>query len=78
MTDLVASTIRPEVVNAYKAIGKIMSKYKSGKIPKLFRAIPMLANWEDILFLTRPESWSPQSMFEATKIFVSSFEPVQV
>ena len=29
-----------------------MSRYKSGKLPKAFKIIPTLANWEEILYLT--------------------------
>lgn len=69
--------MNPKVVESYKTIGKVLKAYKSGKLPKLFKAIPLLSNWEDILFLTKPEEWSPQSMFEATKIFVGNAEAVQ-
>ena len=66
--------MNPKVVDAYRTVGKILKTWKSGKLPKIFKAIPMLANWEDIVFLTKPESWSNQSMFEATKMFVSQCE----
>ena len=49
-----------------------MSRYKSGKLPKPFKIIPTLPQWEDILSITRPESWTPNACYEATKIFVSS------
>jgi essential nuclear protein 1 len=29
-------------------------------------------HWEDILDITRPEKWTPNAVYEATKIFVSS------
>ena len=41
-------------------------------MPKIFKIIPQIANWEEVLFLTKPESWSPASTFEATKIFCSN------
>ena len=53
-------------------IGLILSRYKSGKLPKPFKVIPTLPQWEDILSITRPESWTPNACYEATKIFVSS------
>lgn len=53
-------------------IGLILSRYKSGKLPKPFKIIPTLPQWEDLLAITRPESWTPNACYEATKIFVSS------
>ena len=57
--------------NTYR-IGLILSRYKSGKLPKPFKIIPTLPQWEEILSITRPESWTPNACYEATKIFVSS------
>lgn len=34
--------------------------------------MPQIANWEEVLFLTKPELWSPQATAEATKIFCSN------
>jgi essential nuclear protein 1 len=41
-------------------------------MPKIFKIIPQIANWEEVLFLTKPEQWSPASTAEATKIFCSN------
>ena len=49
----------------------ILSRYKSGKLPKPFKIIPTLPQWEDLLAITRPDSWTPNACYEATKIFVS-------
>ncbi|KAI9820303.1 MAG: snoRNA-binding rRNA-processing protein [Pycnora praestabilis] len=61
-----------KVVEVYSKIGLLLSRYKSGKLPKPFKIIPTLPNWEDILSITRPEAWSPNACYEASKIFVSS------
>ena len=53
-------------------IGLILSRYKSGKLPKPFKILPTIPRWEDLLSITRPESWTPNACYEATKIFVSS------
>ena len=37
--------------------------------------IPSLSNWEDVLYLTRPDLWSPMAMFAATRIFASNLNP---
>ncbi|KAM0806036.1 Bystin-domain-containing protein [Usnea florida] len=60
-----------KVVEVYSKIGMILSHYKSGKLPKPFKIIPTLPQWEELLAITRPESWTPNACFEATKIFVS-------
>ena len=54
------------------SIGLLLSRYKSGKLPKPFKIIPTLPQWEELLALTRPESWTANACYEATKIFVSS------
>ncbi|XP_076082758.1 bystin-like isoform X2 [Mytilus galloprovincialis] len=60
------------VVGMYKSIRQILQKYRSGKLPKAFKVIPNLQNWEQILYLTEPETWSAASMYQATRIFVSN------
>lgn len=62
----------PKVVEVYQGIGQVMSRFTSGKIPKAFKVIPNLRNWEDILFLTEPEMWSPHAVFQGTRLFVSN------
>jgi essential nuclear protein 1 len=34
--------------------------------------LPGLSNWEDYLFITRPEEWSPHAVYAATRIFTSN------
>lgn len=69
------SAIPPKVVEVYTEIGKLLARYTSGKLPKAFKVIPSLSNWEEILVLTRPESWTPQAMFMATRLFASNLNP---
>jgi essential nuclear protein 1 len=71
-----AYTDIPEKVAAvYTDIGKILSHYTAGKLPKAFKVIPSLANWEEVLYLARPDKWTPQAMFAATRIFASNLNP---
>lgn len=72
LEETVASTMNPKVVLVYRSIAKIMKTHRSGKIPKAFKVIPLLSNWEDILYLTKPENWSAHSMLYATKLFASN------
>lgn len=62
----------PKVILAYEKIGQILSTYTHGKLPKLFKVLPTLKNWEDVLYVTNPEKWTPHAVYEATKLFVSN------
>ncbi|KAL3763524.1 hypothetical protein ACHAWU_009208 [Discostella pseudostelligera] len=65
----------PKVVQVYTDIGKLLTHYTSGKLPKAFKVIPSLHNWEEVLYLTRPDQWTPQAMYAATRIFASNLNP---
>jgi essential nuclear protein 1 len=56
-------TLDPKVVAAYKKVGVVLKSYKSGKLPKAFKIIPQTQNWEELLILTSPETWSPNATF---------------
>lgn len=68
----------PKVVEVYQAVGKIMHRYTTGKVPKAFKIIPNLTNWEEILFLTDPEHWSPHTVYQATRLFISNLNAKMV
>ena len=61
-----------KVIEAYGRIAGFMSRYKSGKLPKPFKVLPTLPQWELLLSITRPEAWTPNAVYEATKLFSSS------
>lgn len=58
-------------------VGELLSRYKSGPLPKAFKIIPSLPAWEDILYITGPESWTPHATLAATRIFVSNLKAQQ-
>lgn len=70
-----AEAIDPKVREVYIQVGRYLNKYTSGKIPKAFKVIPVLKNWEEILHLTAPEEWSPQAMKAATRLFAANLNP---
>jgi essential nuclear protein 1 len=41
-------------------------------VPKAFKIVPTLVDWEGVLLLTEPEHWSPHAVYAATKMFVSN------
>lgn len=62
----------PRAVEVYRAVAQLMKRYKSGKVPKAFKMIPALTNWEEVLYITEPEQWSPHATFQATRLFASN------
>ena len=71
----IAHTTASIFLKVYTDIGKLLSHYTSGKLPKAFKVIPSLHNWEEVLYLTRPDQWTPQAMYAATRIFASNLNP---
>lgn len=61
-----------KVIEVYKGVGKLLSRYRSGKVPKAFKILPSLSNWEEVLYLTEPENWSANAMYQATRMFASN------
>ncbi|GAM89057.1 hypothetical protein ANO11243_070910 [Dothideomycetidae sp. 11243] len=61
-----------KVVEVYTQVGLILSRYKSGKLPKPFKILPTLPQWDILLSMTRPDNWTPNAHYEATKLFISS------
>ena len=67
-----SGSIPPKVIEVYTAVGKILQHYKSGKLPKALKMLPHLKNWEDVLWLTRPDEWSASATYVCTRIFASN------
>ncbi|PRD22191.1 UNVERIFIED_CONTAM: Bystin [Trichonephila clavipes] len=58
-----------KVTSLYKGVAKVLSKYRSGKIPIAFKSLPRFSNWEQLLYITEPDNWTAAAMFQATRIF---------
>jgi len=69
---VVMKELHPKVKEMYEGIKWVMAKYRSGKVPKAFKVIPHMQNWEQILYLTCPDKWSAAAMYQATRIFASN------
>ncbi|KAM9814261.1 bystin [Neosynchiropus ocellatus] len=74
VSGLPAAQLDPRVVEVYRGVNKVLSKYRSGKLPKAFKIIPALSNWEQVLYLTEPETWTAAAMYQATRIFSSNLK----
>lgn len=61
----------PRIKEMYEGVRDVMKRFRSGKVPKAFKIIPKLRNWEQILFITEPHNWSAAAMFQGTRIFSS-------
>lgn len=72
-TDMVKD-VDPAVAEMYKEVGVLLTRYRSGKIPKAFKMLPQFRNWEQLLYLTEPENWSAAAMYQATRIFTSNLK----
>lgn len=73
--DAMGAVLNPKIVQVYQGVGGLLKRYTSGKLPKAFKVIPSLSNWEEILWLTHPEDWSPHAMYAATRLFASNLNP---
>ncbi|XP_026484741.1 bystin [Vanessa tameamea] len=66
--------IDPRIRTMYQGVRDVLQKYRSGKLPKAFKMIPHLQNWEQILYITEPTTWSAAAMYQATRIFASNLK----
>ena len=48
----------------YEGVRNVLQKYRSGKLPKAFKMVPHLQNWEQILYITEPTTWSAAAMYQ--------------
>ncbi|KXS17083.1 Bystin-domain-containing protein [Gonapodya prolifera JEL478] len=64
--------MNPKIVEVYSKIAHLLSRHRSGSLPKAFKIIPSFADWEEILYLTKPTEWSPMAVYQATRVFVSN------
>jgi essential nuclear protein 1 len=49
----------------------ILSRYKSGPLPKPFKILPTLPQWPTLLDITRPDEWTANAVYAGTRIFIS-------
>ena len=70
--------INPKVIEVYRKVGELLSRYKSGPLPKAFKIVPSLPAWESILYITDPASWTPHATLAAVRIFVSTMKADQM
>uniref|UniRef100_A0A8C2LS47 BYSL n=1 Tax=Cricetulus griseus TaxID=10029 RepID=A0A8C2LS47_CRIGR len=67
--ETVMSELDPRVLEVYRGVWEVLSKGRSGKLPKAFKIIPALSNWEQILYVTEPEAWTAAAMYQMAQRF---------
>ncbi|XP_076470459.1 bystin-like [Babylonia areolata] len=65
-----------EVVRMYSSVRDILKSYRSGKLPIAFKTLPVMEQWEQCLYITRPDQWSAAAMNAASRIFSSNLPGV--
>jgi len=73
-----ASNLPEDVAEHYAMVGNALASYRSGKMPKTFKLIPRLHNWEDILDVMAPDKWTAAAMYQATRIMASNMGDLNV
>ncbi|GAN02232.1 bystin [Mucor ambiguus] len=73
------SATNSQVIQIYKKIGCLLARFQStmNRLPKALKIIPSLSNWNEILLLTEPSSWTPQATCEVTRLFLTSIKATQ-
>jgi essential nuclear protein 1 len=59
-----------KVLKILERTGIILKVYRSGKVPKIVKIIPLFENFEDLIWYTRPDRWSTRALFIVSKIFI--------
>ena len=65
---MVLQELNPKIKEMYEGIRWVLAKYRSGKVPKAFKVIPHMKNWEQVLHLTR-ECWGGGSRVRKVTCF---------
>ncbi|KAG8034423.1 hypothetical protein G9C98_007499 [Cotesia typhae] len=66
--------MHPLLKESFEKMKPILSVYRSGALPKLFKFIPSMKNWEQVLYILDPPSWTAAAMYQATRIFASNLK----
>ncbi|KAM6183763.1 bystin isoform 2-T2 [Erethizon dorsatum] len=74
LADIIMEKLTEKQTEVETVMSEVLSKYRSGKLPKAFKIIPALSNWEQILYVTEPEAWTAAAMYQATRIFASNLK----
>ncbi|KAI3378762.1 hypothetical protein SNEBB_010399 [Seison nebaliae] len=72
--EIVDRMLHPKLGKLIIEMRPILKKYRSGRLPKLFKVIPSLKNWEAALYISQPHNWSAATIYAATRLFVANLD----
>ncbi|PSR79309.1 Bystin-domain-containing protein [Coniella lustricola] len=72
MDDFPEEDLPPKVIEVYAKCGMILSRWRSGPLPKPIKILPTVPDWERIIEVAQPDNWTPNAIFAVTRIFTSS------
>ena len=70
--------LQPKLLKILERASLFLKVYRSGKIPKIIRILPCLKNFEEVLWLTRPDIWSEQAIVTLTRFFLPKLDKNQL
>ncbi|KAL0232975.1 hypothetical protein GEMRC1_011722 [Eukaryota sp. GEM-RC1] len=51
-----------------------MKHYRAGKVPKPLKMLPILKNWEEVLDISDPFSWTPNGIERLVRVMIASMK----
>ena len=69
---------KTKILKVLERTGILLKVYRSGKIPKILKIIPLFENFEDLIWFTRPDRWSFHALFVISKIFVNKLNKFEM
>lgn len=70
--------LKPKLLKILERTSLFLKVYRSGKMPKLIKILPSFKNFEEIMWLTRPDIWSDQAIFSITRSFLPKLDEMQM
>lgn len=66
--------LHPKAIQVYTTIGQLLSRQRSGPLPKPFKILPSLPEHQLVAYLdlTSPESWTPYVHYMSVRLFIST------
>jgi essential nuclear protein 1 len=61
-----------KILKVLERTGILLKVYRSGKLPKIIKIVPLFKNFEDLIWFTRPDRWSIRALFLISKLFVNT------
>jgi essential nuclear protein 1 len=70
--------LKPKLLKILERTSLFLKVYRSGKMPKIIKVLPSFKNFEEIMWLTRPDIWSDQAILSITRSFLPKLDKIQI